>query len=78
MKETATTQPQQRRTYQKQELALLYFPGSQPQTAVKHLMAWIRQCRPLARELEGMHYSGSQKYFTPRQADAIMRYLGEP
>lgn len=66
------------RTYQKKELAMLYFPGSQPQTAVKHLMAWIRLCPPLALELERLHYSRSQKYFTPRQADAIIHFLGEP
>ena len=29
------------RSYSKQELALLYFPGSDPKTATNHLMRWI-------------------------------------
>ena len=42
------------RMYTKKELALMYFPESQPRTAVNHLMVWIRRCRPLWAELQNM------------------------
>lgn len=62
----------------KSELAALYFPASQPKTALNHLMAWIKRCRPLTDELLGMGYRPQDKWFTPRQVDAIVRHLGEP
>ena len=34
---------QKNRPYTKKELALLYFPDSTPETAVKHLMTMIRR-----------------------------------
>ena len=39
------------RSYTKKELALMYFPQSNPRTAVNHLMVWIRRCTPLWDEL---------------------------
>ena len=66
------------RTYGKSELAMLYFPDSQPHTAVNHLMAWIRRCGPLNEELKSQHYVRTAKCFTPRQVETILRHLGEP
>lgn len=66
------------RAYGKSELAMLYFPGSQPRTALNHLMAWIKRCRPLMAELDGMGYRTSDKWFTPRHVSAIVSHLGEP
>lgn len=67
------------RSYSKKELALLYFPDTpNPHTAVNHLMAWLRRCTPLTRELEEMGVQKTAKYFTPRQVRAIARHLGEP
>lgn len=66
------------RTYGKSELAMLYFPDSQPHTAVNHLMAWIRRCGPLSEELKSQHYVRTAKCFTPRQVETILRHLGEP
>lgn len=66
------------RTYSKKELSLMYFPGSNPNTAVKHLMLWIKRCAPLMGELQAMDYHPLNKTFTPRQVKAIVEQLGEP
>ena len=66
------------RTYTKKELALMYFPESNPRTAVNHLMAWIHLCAPLWEELLAMGYHKQSKAFTPKQVKAIVEYLGEP
>jgi hypothetical protein len=36
----------QRRSYGKSELAMLYFPDSNPHVALNRLNAWIRRCPP--------------------------------
>ena len=64
--------------YTKKEMALMYFPGSQPRTAVNHLMAWIRRCTQLWQQLQEMGYSTTSKAFTPREVKAIVEHLGEP
>jgi hypothetical protein len=66
------------RTYSKKELALMYFPDSQPRTAVNHLMAWIRRCTSLWQQLQDMGYQTTCKAFTPREVRAIVNQLGEP
>ncbi len=66
------------RTYTKKQLALMYFPDSQPRTAVNHLMSWIRRCTPLHQQLQSMGYYAKAKAFTPREVRAIVGQLGEP
>ena len=66
------------RTYNKKELALMYFPESNPRTAVNHLMAWIHLCTPLWNELLDMGYRKTSKAFSPKQVKTIVEYLGEP
>ena len=66
------------KAYSKKELALMYFPDSNPRTAVNHLMSWIRQCTQLWDELQTPGYSTTSKSFTPRQVRAIVEQLGEP
>ena len=66
------------RAYSKKELALLFFPDSTPETAVKHLMALIRRCDMLWDALQGMGYYSKSKTFTPRQVQAIVDWIGAP
>ena len=66
------------RSYTKQELALLYFPDSDPKTATNHLMRWINACPPLSERLAALHYRRSSKHFTSPQVVQILEYLGEP
>ena len=66
------------RSYTKQELALLYFPDSDPRTATRHLMRWINRNPTLQQELNTTGYYSNSKYFTTRQVCAILDYLGEP
>ncbi len=66
------------RSYTKKELALMFFPESNPRTAANHLRAWIRRCTPLWKILSDTGYKSSSKSFTPRQVKAIVEHLGEP
>ena len=69
---------QKNRTYTKKELALLYFPDSTPETAVKHLMTMIRRNDMLWDELQEMGYYNRRKTFTPREVKSIFDWLGAP
>lgn len=62
----------------KGSLALLYFPGSNPRIATRHLMRWINGCPPLMEELSATGYHTSQKVFTSRQVTLINRHLAAP
>ena len=66
------------RPYTKKELALLYFPDSTPETAVKHLMTMIRRNDMLWDELQEMGYYKRRKTFTPREVQAIFDWIGPP
>jgi hypothetical protein len=66
------------RTYSKQELAMYYFPGDPVSVAQQHLRRWIRNCKALHQELEAMDMGKKNHHYTPRQVEAIMRYLGDP
>lgn len=65
-------------TMKKSELALLYFPLSNPETAIRHLMRWIKLCTQLVESLRATGYRTSQKVFTARQVALILEYLGDP
>lgn len=62
----------------KVDLALLYFPDSDPKVAIRHLMRWINGCPPLLEELSATGYHASQKIFTSRQVTLINHHLGGP
>ena len=62
----------------KNELALLYFPGSATKAATRHLMRWINGCPPLLEALRATGYHPSQKIFTARQVALIYGHLGGP
>ena len=66
------------RIYSKQDLALMYFPGSKPHTAVNRLMRWIGRCGQLRSALEAAHYYPHSRHFTARQVQLIVDFLGPP
>ena len=66
------------RSYTKQELALLYFPDSDPDVARAHLMRWIVRCTQLYELLLKSGYTKSCKEFNPLQVSYIFFHLGEP
>ena len=66
------------RSYAKSELALLYFPGSDPPVATVRLMGWIRRCPELRERLKGWHSSKFAKFFTAKEVGIIEEYLGSP
>ena len=66
------------RSYTKQELALLYFPDSDPDVARAHLMRWIVRCTQLYEQLLKSGYNKRCKEFNPLQVSYIFFHLGEP
>ncbi|MBR6170106.1 MAG: DUF4248 domain-containing protein [Bacteroidaceae bacterium] len=66
------------RSYAKSELAMLYFPDSDPHVATNHLNAWIRRCPPLVAALAACYQSKNAKFFSPQAVRHIVEYLGEP
>ena len=67
------------RAYGKSELALLYFPtANSSHTAVNHLMAWVKKIPEVVEGLQKLGYRKSAKYFTAREVQLIVDYLGYP
>lgn len=64
--------------YSKRAIAHLYFPDAKPESAEKHLMVWIKQCKGLMEQLQAEGYKNCNKLFTPRQKELIFEYLGDP
>lgn len=65
------------RAYGLQELAMLYFPNSTPQSASNQLKKWMNKEKLLAR-LKDAGYAAGQKILTPRQVELIVGHVGEP
>ena len=66
------------RSYAKSELAMLYFPNSNPHVATNHLTQWIKRCPPLVTALAGCYQSKNAKFFSPQAVRHIVEFLGEP
>ena len=66
------------RSYGKAELALLYFPQSQPDVALKRLNRWINNIKELKYNLAACHIGKNAKYWSRQQVYLITYYLGEP
>ena len=64
--------------YTKKELALLYFPTSDPHTAVNRLMSWVNRCKPLHTALLDQGYQKTAKWLSLREVRLITEHLGEP
>ena len=68
----------EQRSYGKSELAMLYFPKSDPSAALKRLNRWIDNIRELKLCLEECHTKKAAKYWSRKQVILITYYLGEP
>ena len=66
------------RPYGKSELALLYQPNCNPESAIRTLNRWINGCPLLVEELRALQYQPRRHTFLPREVEAIVRHLGEP
>ena len=66
------------KSYPKSELALLYFPDSDPHVALNRLNSWIKRCKPLVDALAGCYQSRHAKFYSPKAVRLIVEYLGEP
>lgn len=63
--------------YGLQELAMLYFPNSTPQSASNQLKKWMKKEKLLVKLAEA-GYEPGQKILTPRQVKVIADHVGEP
>lgn len=66
------------RSYSKADLAMMYNPEQCVTVALKTLSRWIQANPDLKRELEAINYNKHRHSFTPKEVDAIVRYIGEP
>ena len=66
------------RSYAKSELAMLYFPDSDPHVATNHLTQWIKKCPELVSALSDCHQSRFAKFYSAQAVRQIVKYLGEP
>lgn len=66
------------REYGRQELAQLYRPDIQPESAWRKLKQWIEQYPGLTDSLSALGYNGHAHSFTPAQVKAIIDAIGEP
>lgn len=68
----------EQRSYDKAELAMLYFPQSTPTAALKRLTRWIGKNPELCKKLEASNLSKYSKYWSRKQVEIIVFYLGDP
>ena len=67
------------KTYGKSELAMMYFPNSATKSgALNNLNSWIRGNLELCDKLKECGMPPKLKFFTPREVDLIVHFLGEP
>ena len=62
----------------KRELAQTYFPQITADSAVRKLTTWIKNCKPLTKQLAKTGYRTGMRTLTDRQIGMIYDYLGEP
>ncbi len=61
------------------ELALAYFPRSEPKQALRRLVRWIRKSKKLQRQLHAAGYEDCKKQLlTPRIVRLIFHHFDEP
>lgn len=67
-----------RTTYNITQLAMIYCETYDPANARRRLNYMLRTDPELWDELQRAHYRSRQRYFTPKQYELIVKYLGEP
>lgn len=66
------------RSYGYGELALLYFPKSNKNSASTQLGRWLRQNENLKKQLVELGFKPRNKILTPSQVKLIVDFFGEP
>ena len=66
------------RIYAKGELAMLYFPSRSKEAATRMLLRWIHNCKGLVKELKKYGYGSPRRFYTKKEVETIVKYLGEP
>ena len=66
------------KTLNKRRLACSFYPNLKPKSAVEKLKDEVYGCPELVAELEKTHFNWHKWSLTPKQADLIQYYLGEP
>lgn len=66
------------RKYGRTELAQLYSPDIQPESAWVKLKQWISLSPGLSDRLRSLGYDGSTRSFNPAQVQTIVDAIGEP
>lgn len=66
------------RSYGKSELAGLYMPDIEPQSALKTIKRWIEKYPGLPEALTEAGLTPNDRRYTPRQVKLIVTAIGEP
>lgn len=66
------------KSYGLQELGIMYFPNSTPESASMQLVKWIKRSDKLLNGLKEAGYIPGQKLLTPKQVFILVDHLGEP
>lgn len=70
--------PFQLHAYRKQDLAMMYFPDESKDGATRSLRRWIVQCPELLDQLMVEGYNKRLRFYTRREVELIIEYLGLP
>ena len=66
------------RIYNKGELAMLYFPDRNKANASRMLLRWIHHCKGLVPELKKHGFGLPKRFYSKKEVEIIVKYLGEP
>ena len=68
----------EKRSYGKQELAMLYFPKAAPKVALNRLVRWIKRCPELTQQMQQSRTGKFAHFYSKQQVEAIVDYLDDP
>lgn len=66
------------RSYQKAELAQMYFPMLDARLAMRRLRRWIHENPELEASLSECHVSKNADFYSRKQVSLIVDYFDEP